>query len=208
MAGLVLIDPDGGGPPQPIRETSVSDFPSSVSPDGHTLAFGRQGREGNGDLYIMSLDGTSEASPLVSSQGSVGGAEFSPDGRWMAYVSNESGQSEVFVRPYPGPDRKVPVSTQGGTHPKWNRNGKELFYRTGNRMMAVDVSTHAGGIVLSQPRTLFEQRYAFGSSRNQANYDISPDGQRFLMVKDDSASGRLNVVLNWTEELKRLVPVN
>ena len=94
----------------------------------------------------MSLDGTSEAHPLVSSQGSDGGGEFSPDGRLMAYVSNESGQFEVYVRPYPGPDRKVPVSTQGGTHPKWNPNNKELFYRIGNRMMAVDVSTHAGRI--------------------------------------------------------------
>ena len=141
----------------------------------------------------------------MKTPGYDGGGQFSPDGHWMAYVSNESGQFEVYVRPYPGPDRKKQVSTQGGTHPKWNRNGKELFYRVGNKMMVVDVST-SPDLTLSQPRVLFEQRYAFGSAQTIPNYDVSPDGQRFIMVKDDSASGRLNIVLNWFEELKRLVP--
>ena len=135
-----------------------------------------------------------------------GGGAFSPDGHWLAYVTNESGQFEVYVRRYPGPDRK-PVSTEGGTHPRWNRNGKELFYRNGNKMMVVDVST-TPDLGLSRPRILFEQRYAFGSAQTVANYDVSPDGERFVMVKDDSASGRINVVLNWLEELKRLVPTN
>ena len=92
----------------------------------------------------------------------------------MAYDSNESGQFEVYLRPYPGPDRKKQVSTQGGTHPKWNRNGKELFYRVGNKMMVVDVST-SPDLTLSQPRVLFEQRYAFGNG-TIANYDVSPTG--------------------------------
>ncbi len=113
-------------------------------------------------------------------------------------------RSEVYVRPFPGPDRKLPVSTQGGTHPRWNQNGKELFYRNGNKMMVVDVST-GPDLTLSQPRVLFEQRYAFGA-QTIANYDVSPDGQRFVMVKDESSSGRLNIILNWFEELKRLVP--
>jgi serine/threonine-protein kinase len=143
----------------------------------------------------------------VVTQGYDGGGQFSPDGRWIAYASNESAQFEVYVRPYPGPGRAVPVSTQGGTHPKWNPNGRELFYRTGNKMMVVDVATRADDIVLSQPRVLFEQRYAFGSAQTVANYDVSPDGQRFVMVKDDSASGRLNLILNWTEELKARVPL-
>ena len=135
-----------------------------------------------------------------------GGAQFSPDGRWMAYVSDESGQLQVYVRPYPGPDRKVPVSTQGGTQPVWNRNGRELFYRDMNKMMVVDVTT-SPDLVLSQPRQLFEQRYAF-LLRTLTNYDVSADGQRFVMVKDESGSGRLNVVQNWLEDLKRLVPPN
>jgi serine/threonine protein kinase/Tol biopolymer transport system component len=205
LTGLRWIDPDGGGGSQAIPGTSVADIPSSISPDGHTLAFIRQTSESGGDIYALSLEGDPQPRAVVKTPGYDGGGQFSPDGRWMAYVSNESGQFEVYLRPYPGPDRKKQVSTQGGTHPKWNRNGKELFYRVGNKMMVVDVSP-GPDLTLSQPRVLFEQRYAFGSAQTIPNYDVSPDGQRFVMVKDDSASGRLNIVLNWFEELKALVP--
>jgi Tol biopolymer transport system component len=205
LTGLRWIDPDGGGGSKAIPGTSVANIPSSISPDGHTLAFIGQHAESGGDIYALSLDGDPQPRPVVKTSGYDGGAQFSPDGHWMAYVSNESGSFEVYVRPYPGPDRKLPVSTQGGTHPKWNRNGKELFYRVGNKMMVVDLST-SPDLTLSQPRVLFEQRYDFGS-QTIPNYDVSPDGQRFVMVKDDSASGRLNIVLNWFEELRRLAPV-
>ena len=124
----------------------------------------------------------------------------------MAYASDETGQMQVYLRPFPGPDPKEPVSTQGGTQPVWNRNGKELFYRNGNKMMVVDVST-SQRLVLSQPRQLFEQPYGFFTI-TIPNYDVSLDGQRFLMVKDESGSHRLNLVLNWLAELKRLVPTN
>ena len=122
----------------------------------------------------------------------------------MAYASDESGQMQVYVRPFPGPDRRWPVSTLSGTQPLWNRNGKEIFYRIGNKMMVVDVSA---GVVftLSQPRQLFEQRYVF-QNVSLANYDVSPDGQRFVMVKDEARSGRLNIVLNWFEVLKARAP--
>ena len=142
----------------------------------------------------------------MNTPGFEGGGQFSPDGRWIAYASDESGQIQVYVRPFPGPDRKWQVSTQGGTSPRWNGNGRELFYRNGNKMMVVDVST-SPELALSQPRVLFEQRYAFGPTTTIANYDVSPDGQRFVMVKDESGSGRLNVVLNWFEELKARVPL-
>ena len=202
--GLRWIDADGGAS-HAIPGTSVKDIPSSISPDGETLAFIRQNSEMGGDIYTLSLRGDPQPRPLVRTSGYDGGPQFSPDGRWMAYVTNESGQFEVYVRPYPGPDRKVQVSTHGGTHPKWNSNGKELFYRYGNKMMVVDVTT-SRDLTLSQPRVLFEQRYAFGSAQTIPNYDVSQDGQRFVMVKDDASSGRLNIVLNWFEELKRLAP--
>jgi serine/threonine-protein kinase len=127
-----------------------------------------------------------------------------PDGRWIAWASDESGQMQVYLRPYPGPDQKKQLSTQGGTQPLWNKNGKELFYRDVNKMMVVDVMT-SPTLMVSAPRQLFEQRYAFLTA-TIPNYDISADGQRFVMVKDESGAGRLNVVLNWTEELKRRVP--
>jgi serine/threonine-protein kinase len=206
LTGLQGIDADGSGHSQVIAGTSVTDVPTSVSPDGKTLAFIRQRTtNSNADIYVLSLLGEPKPRPVVTTPGYDGGAEFSPDGQWMAYVSNESGRNEVYVRPYPGPDRKVQVSIEGGTHLKWNRSGKELFYRVGNKMMVVDVSTRPD-LTLSQPRVLFEQRYAFGSAQTMANYDVSRDGQRFVMVKDDSASGRLSIVLNWFDELKRRVP--
>ena len=204
--GLRWIDADGGGGgSHAIPGTSAVDIPSSISPDGETLAFIRTSSDTGGDIFALSLRGDPQPRPIVHTSGYDGGAQFSPDGRWMAYVTNESGQFEVYVRPYPGPDRRVQVSTHGGTHPKWNSNGKELFYRYGNKMMVVDVTT-SPNLMLSQPRVLFEQRYAFGSAPTIPNYDVSQDGQRFVMVKDDSSSGRLNIVLNWFEELKRLVP--
>ena len=157
-------------------------------------------------MYALSLHGDPQPRAIVKTPGYDGGGQFSPDGHWMAYASNESGQFQVYVHPYPGPDRKRQVSALGGTHPKWNPNGKELFYRNGNKMMVVDVSRRDGDLVLGQPRVLFEHRYAFGSALTVANYDVSPNGQRFVMIKDDSSSGRLNIVINWFEELKRLVP--
>ena len=125
----------------------------------------------------------------------------------MAYVSNESGQFQVYLRRYPGPDSRWQVSTDGGTSPLWNRTGKELFYRNGNKMMAVSVST-TPDVTLAAPRLLFEQRYSYGSTIALTNYDVSADGQRFLMVKSESGAAHLTVVLNWFSELSRLAPAN
>jgi Tol biopolymer transport system component len=203
--GLRTIEVGGSSRVQSISgSTEVSDIPGSVSPDGKTLAFVRQSSETGGDIYVVDLRGDLKPRPWLMTPAYEGGAQFSPDGRWMAYASDETGQMQVYLRPFPGPDPKEPVSTQGGTQPLWSRNGKELFYRNGNKMMAVDVST-SPHLVLSQPRQLFEQPYGFFTI-TIANYDVSLDGQSFLMVKDESGSHRLNLVLNWTEELKRLVP--
>ena len=134
---------------------------------------------------------------------------FSPDGRWLAYASDESGRTEIYVQPYPGPGAKWQISTDGGTEPQWNRNGRELFYRSGNRMMAVDVGT-TPNLTVSKPKQIFEGEYE-PTLVSAANYDVSPDGQRFLMLKaarvQDEAPTQINVVLNWFQELKRLVPV-
>jgi Tol biopolymer transport system component len=204
--GMRWIDVEGGGGGHAIPgSTGIEDFPNSLSPDGDTLAFLRQSVDTSGDIYVASLHGSSPPRVVVGTPVYEGGAQFSPDGRWLAYASNESGQLQVYVRPFPGPDRRAAVSTQGGSFPLWRRDGKELFYRTGNRMMGVDVSTGGGNVTLSQPHVLFDQRYLF-ETLTIANYDVSLDGQRFLMVKDESGSGRLNVVLNWLDELKRLAP--
>jgi hypothetical protein len=90
--------------------------------------------------------------------------------------------------------------------PRWTKNGAELVYRDGNKMMAVDVSIKNGVPTFTSPQRLFDDRYLFGPSTSIANYDVSPDGQRFVMVKGEPGSSRLNIVLNWFDELKRLVP--
>jgi Tol biopolymer transport system component len=142
--------------------------------------------------------------------GEVYRARFSPDGRWLAYVSNESGRYEVYVQPYPGPGGKWQISTEGGTEPAWNPNGRELFYRSGDKMMAVDIAMQPG-FTVSKPRALFAGWYE-ATPATFSNYDVTPDGQRFLMLKrneqEASAPTQINVVLNWFEDLKRRVPTN
>ena len=202
LTGMYWTAADGSGHPEAIAGSLSGDLPCAVSPDGDTLAFMRQNAQASRDIYVLSLHGHSPPRPVVNTAAYEGGAQFSPNGHWMVYASDESGQMQVYVRPFPGPDRRWPVSTQGGTQPLWSRDGKEIFYRVGNRMMVVDLSAGVD-LTLSQPRQVFEQRYVF-QNISVANYDVSSNGQRFVMIKDEAGSGRLNVVLNWTEELKRL----
>jgi serine/threonine protein kinase/Tol biopolymer transport system component len=205
LTGLRLIRAEGGTA-DPIPDTSSADYPSSVSADGK-LAFSRITAATSSDVYVLSLSGAPNPSPLVASAAFDGGAQFSPDGRWIAYASDESGQLEVYVRSYPMSDRKWPVSTHGGTGPRWNRNGKEIFYRSGNKIMAAGVTVSGNDVVLSTPQQLFDQRYAYGANTALANYDVTLDGQRFIMVKNDPGASHLNVVLNWFDELTGRTPV-
>ena len=132
---------------------------------------------------------------------------FSPDGRWLAYASDESGRTEVYIRPYEGPGPKEQISTAGGNEPVWAPDGRELFYRNGDQMIVVDITTEPT-FSAGTPRVLFERRYAF-THRPDAprNYDVARDGQRFLMIKSEqeAAVTQLNVVLNWFAELQRRV---
>jgi eukaryotic-like serine/threonine-protein kinase len=147
--------------------------------------------------------------PFLGTPFNEGGTRFSPDGRWLAYVSNESGRPEIYVQPYPGPGGKWQVSTEGGTEPAWNRTGRELFYRSGNKMMTVETTTQPS-FTVGKPRMLFEGEYlAAVFPQLGSDYDVSADGQRFLMVKEierAESTAQITVVLNWLDELKRLVP--
>ena len=132
---------------------------------------------------------------------------LSPDDRWIAYVSNESGQEEAYVRPFPDLDRKWPVSVDGGAEPLWSRHGTELFYRHEDKMMAVAVSTD-GDFHAGTPRALFEGDFGHARPDKPAHYDVHPDGERFVMFEDLEAEGlprEIHVVLNWYQELERLV---
>jgi eukaryotic-like serine/threonine-protein kinase len=204
-AGLYWMDADGSGRSEHIAETSTRDYPSSVSPKGETLVFLRTTGTTAADLYRLSLRGERRPEPLVSTTAHEGGGQFSPDGNWLAYSSDESGDFQVFLRPFPGPDRKWPVS-QRGKYVVWNKNGKELFYRDGNKMMAVDVMIRNGEPVFSRPRLLFEERYEFGIAQTVPDYDVSPGGERFVMVKGEPGPSRLNVVLHLFDNLEPPAP--
>jgi Tol biopolymer transport system component len=202
-----MLSVETGRPSEVIAGSGAFDYPGSVSHDGEQLVFVRLSPDTTGDIYVASLRGDPQIRPILNTPAYEGSGRLSPDGRWIAYSSNESGRMEVVITPFPQADRKAQVSSEGGTQPVWNPNGREIFYRSGTKMMSVAVST-SPDLVLSTPRLLFDLRYAFGTGITIANYDVSSDGQRFVMVKDEPGAGRLNVVLNWSEELKRLVPPN
>ncbi len=203
--GLRIQDADGSSDGQTVMGTSDYDYPAELAADGDTLLFMRSTQETSFDIMKLSLRNPTEIRPLLQTSAYEGGARLSPDGRWLVYVSNESGQNEVYLRPFPALDRRWTISTQGGTQPLWNPTGKEIFYRNGDKMMAVDLTT-TPDVKLSAPQMLFEQRYAFGAGITMANFDVTRDGQRFIMVKDESGAARLNIVLNWLSELTRMAP--
>jgi Tol biopolymer transport system component/tRNA A-37 threonylcarbamoyl transferase component Bud32 len=199
---------DGSGGLERLTTSQYSQIPRSWSPDGQLLAFDEVNPKTHYDIWVLRMSDR-KAQPFLQTPFSEGGATFSPDGHWLAYVSNESGRPEVYVQPYPGPGGKWQISTGSGTEPAWNRNGKELFYRTGNKMMAVDVATQPS-FSAGKPHMLFEGQYLTTDwPLISTAYDVSADGQRFLMVKateQASSATQINVVLNWFEELKQKVP--
>jgi eukaryotic-like serine/threonine-protein kinase len=205
--GLFWQLADGSGGLERLNEFASS--PNSWSTDGQLLAYERGGTSTGREIWVLRF-GDRKRDSFLRTPFNEGAAEFSPDGRWLAYVSDESGRFEVYVQPYPGPGGKWQISTEGGTEPAWNPKGRELFYRSGDKMMAVEITTQPS-LSAGKPKVLFAGQYQ--PSPNpvpNANYDISPDGQRFLMLKPSeqaqAAPTQINVVLNWFEELKQKVP--
>jgi Tol biopolymer transport system component len=161
------------------------------------------------------MDGDRKPRPFLQTPFSLSYPEFSPDGRWLAYVSAESGAPEVYVQPYPGPGEKIRISTERGHSPVWAKSGRELFYQRPknpvstnqiDQILVVDIDT-ARGFRPGTPRLLFEGPYT--NTFPLRGYDITPDGQRFIMPTTGNPEPpftQTHVILNWTEELKRLVP--
>jgi eukaryotic-like serine/threonine-protein kinase len=198
---------DGSGGLERLTTSEFTHAPMSWSPDGQLLAFIEVNPTTQRDIWVLRM-GDRKAQPFLRTRFDETSARFSPDGHWLAYVSSESGRFEIYVQPYPGPGGKWQISTEGGMDPVWNPNGRELFYRSRDKMMAVDIATQPG-FVAGTPRMLFEERYE-PAPVPIPNYDVSPDGQRFLMLKPseqaEAAPTQINVVLNWFEELKRRAP--
>jgi hypothetical protein len=201
---------DGSGEPERLITSQYVNVLMSWSPDGKVLAFIEVNPATGYDLWVLSLKDR-KAKPFLRTPFNESAAWFSPDCRWLAYISDESGRYEIYVQPYPGPGAKLQISTDGGTEPVWNPRGRELFYRNGNKMMVVDVAGTQTAFIASKPRVLFDGEY-LPTPATTPNYDVSPDGQRFLMIKaggaGEVAPTQINVVYNWFEELKHRVPPN
>jgi serine/threonine protein kinase len=207
---LFLQPADRSVEPQRLLEADRVQMPITFTPDGRLL-FSEEVPKRGRDIQALSLDGSHRVESIVHSSGLDGTAEVSPDGRWLSYDSNESGQFEVYVRPYPDADRaRWQVSVDGGRQPLWSRDGRELFYRDfSGAVMAVPVVITPNFSSGQPVKTLDGSGYRGGGPwLSGRTYDLSLDGRRFLMVKPvaSEAAGSLVVVLNWFEELKRLVP--
>jgi eukaryotic-like serine/threonine-protein kinase len=196
---------DGSGTEERLTTGKGNHSPDSWSPDGQVLLF-TDSAEGGDILALRRADHKTQ--PFLRTEFLEGAARFSPDGRWIAYVSEESGRREVYAQPYPSPGGKSQISMDGGAEPVWNPNGRELFYRAGKKMMAVEVATKQS-FVADRPELLFTADFV-ESPWWMANYDVSRDGRRFLMVQpspqENATPAQITVVLNWFDELKRLVP--
>jgi serine/threonine-protein kinase len=205
---------DGSGPEERLTTSQNVQRASFPSPDGRFHVFSQDDPKTGRDLWVLPMEGDRKPRVFLQTPFQESSGQFSPDGRWIAYVSNESGRLEVYVRPFPGPGGKWQISTEGGTELAWNPKGKELFYRTGGqkeKMMVVEYQTQPT-FTVGKPRLLFEGNYVANTpTAAGAFYSVAPDGQRFLMTKTpdqpQAALTQINVVLNWFEELKQRVPV-
>ncbi len=201
---IYWVPADESGEVELLMTSEASQFPSGWSPDGKILAFYEINNDTARDIWTVSLDG--ERSPFAATGANERVATFSADGNWLAYVSDESGRDEIYVRRYPGPGAREVISSNGGTEPVWSADGREIFYRKGNQMLAVAVQTEPT-FVADAPRVLFEEPYVLAAAAvGRPNYDVGSDGRTFVMIRNNSDPRHLHVVLNWFEELERLDP--
>jgi serine/threonine protein kinase/Tol biopolymer transport system component len=209
VTGVMISNVDGSGEER-LTSDKRFNFPTSWTPDGKQLLITAASEIGNIEVRLIAVDGDRKQQPLLQGPFNAGGARFSPDGHWIAYVSDESGRNEVYVRSYPGAGTRIPISSDGGTQPVWSRNGRELFFRNGDQTLAVTVGLSPSPAA-GKPKILFTRTALDDSSGPAygmaADYDVSLDGQRFIMRKhnpDNSQIPAVRIVFNWFDEIKRL----
>ncbi|HSO24923.1 MAG TPA: protein kinase [Chondromyces sp.] len=196
---LVRKEIGGSGDGEVVYESTTEMYPSSVSPDGTTLALFKGGETSSFDIWLLPLDGEGEPSPFIATDFNDENAMFSPDGRWLAYQSDESGRPEVYVTAYPDRGRKWQISTDGGQGPRWSRDGSQILYQgSDGSLVAVRVVPRDGGLLIGEAEGLFSTMI-----QPTGNYfwDVSADGERVLAMEAVSTreAPNLSVVVNWLQ---------
>jgi len=195
----------GKGEAVRLRQGGRTQYPETLSKDGKTIVVAEMNPKTGLDLFLIPLDADAQPVPLLVTDSSEYAADLSPDGKWFVYVSRASGRPEIGVRSVAGGGDESRVSLNGGTEPRWSRDGREIFFREGKEMMVAEVRTDPA-VSISKPRALFEGLYEVMDG--PINYDVTPDGRRFLMVKMErsEAPTELRVVTGWDRELRKALP--
>jgi Tol biopolymer transport system component len=201
---MTWIAADGSGMEGLVPQATRRDWPTAAGPDPDSALVARWHSETGSDVFLLSMTGEVEPRSLIATPANEGGAQLSPDGRWLLYQSDTSGAAEIFVRPYPGLDRAWQVSAGGGFQPRWNPATMEICYRSGGRMVAVPFDGRGADPVVGKPLPLFADDYDFGVGITIPNYDITRDG-RFVMLRRGPRSGTLRAALHWTDELRLIL---
>jgi dipeptidyl aminopeptidase/acylaminoacyl peptidase len=201
---LARFSSSGGAPPKVFAEAqipTIAQYPHDWSPDGRFVAF--VNIDASADIWILPLAPGEEPRPLLATPFTEDQPQFSPDGHWLAYTSNESGRVDVYIQRFPKLGDKVTVSANGGSQPRWRRDGKELFFVTlEGILMAVPVKQGGDGLEVGEPKPLFQMPLRLPP--NQYTYDVAADGQRFLTMAptEQARPEPLKVMLNWKAALK------
>jgi Tol biopolymer transport system component len=202
---LYATPADGSGTIERLTTSKNWQAATSCAPDNRLLTFSQVSSETGADIWLLPLEGERKPRPFRQTTFNEYRGTFSPDGRWLAYQSDESGRSEVYVQPVSGTSTKWQISTEGGLSPHWSKAGREIVYRNGTKMMAVEISLEPT-FKAGRPQLLFAEKYL--ARAISEFWEITPDGEDFVLIKDEERQPltRINVVLNWFEELQRLVP--
>ena len=205
---ILMAPVDGSAPAHELLARPLVQIPRAASPTGDALIYQEQYVDRPSALWRLPLRGTGEPRPLFGAGAGEMMPTFSPDARWIGYVSKQSGRDEVYVRSSTGEGSIWTISNGGGVEPVWSADGRELFYRADDKMMAVDV-VPSTPISFGKPHVLFEGSYIFGATESQG-FDVSRDGRRFLMLKPERRfeAMPLSVVVNWFDDLRRRVPAS
>ncbi len=213
MPSIYVKSADGTGEEELLLQSKEPVVPMAWSSDNRFLVFWKNDLKTSADLWILPLEGDKKPRPFLQSTFLEGHGQISPDGKWLAYWSGESGQEEIYVRPFPSGPGRWQVSTNGGTFPRWRSDGKELFYLTTDsfgKMMAVEIKSSGAAFGYGSAKELFDSQYENfthpGHSGYWHTYAVSPDGQRFLIPRPVAPQTLINdvtIVLNWPSLLKK-----